>query len=382
MRLTQSAVDRAAVKAKPYRITDTGGTHLSLRVYPSGIKTYFFRGADKRDGKIKDYRIGDAVNLTLKEARQKAYQKQHDLENAKDTPDRLTMQEAVDGYMRSPAYIGIRPRTQEMYSSLIENHLLPRFRHWDVNDIRRRDIIEWIETLYDASTGAGIGTARNAKVVMSVVFSWLEDREYVEYNIVRSVKHVKPVNIRTRVLLDDEIKALWERLFDGSHKYDLGAAAIMVLLAAQRVTETSEMMIEHLDLDRNVWTIPASLTKSNREHVVPLTPFMLEIMKPSIARRKSGRVFNVHRNGVTNILLAMRDDPRFRGKFSSHDLRRTFATRIHEVKKGVADDIVRRVINHVTGSSGAMRHYNHYAYTDEKRELLEAWSSHIESLLA
>ncbi len=73
-------------------------------------------------------------------------------------------------------------------------------------------------------------------------------------------------------------------------------------------------------------------------------------------------------------------DPRFEGRFTAHDLRRTFVTQISRVVKGVNEDLIRRVVNHSNQSTGTMRHYNHYDYLDEKRELLQSWADHIDAI--
>jgi len=51
-----------------------------------------------------------------------------------------------------------------------------------------------------------------------------------------------------------------------------------LLLTACRVTEGAAMRCSEVDWDNRVWTIPASLTKSGREHRVPLSERVLTLL--------------------------------------------------------------------------------------------------------
>ena len=76
-----------------------------------------------------------------------------------------------------------------------------------------------------------------------------------------------------------------------------------------------------------------------------------------------------------------RCDPRavtgekFAKKFSSHDLRRTVATRLAESLGDAGDKLVKRVLGHSDGSVTAI--YNRYGYVKEMRKALEQWANDL-----
>ena len=62
-------------------------------------------------------------------------------------------------------------------------------------------------------------------------------------------------------------------------------------------------------------------------------------------------------------------------KFSSHDLRRTVATRLAESLGDAGDKLVKRVLGHSDGSVTAI--YNRYGYVKEMRKALEQWANDL-----
>lgn len=66
-RFTKKLVDDAAPAEKPYEIHDTGTTGLTLRVQPSGVKTYYCRYAlpDGGRGRVKLGRVGEVKTVDV-----------------------------------------------------------------------------------------------------------------------------------------------------------------------------------------------------------------------------------------------------------------------------------------------------------------------------
>src|SRR6185312_12208386 len=62
-------------------------------------------------------------------------------------------------------------------------------------------------------------------------------------------------------------------------------------------------------------------------------------------------------------------------QFSSHDLRRTVATRLAECLGDAGDKLVKRVLGHSDGSVTAI--YNRYGYVKEMRKALEQWANDL-----
>lgn len=373
MALTQTIIDRAKRPAKEYRLSDAVVPNLSLRVRPSGSKIFYLR-FKTIDGKRKDVRIGDATEISLKEARELAIT-QHSVKTDQEDGVDLTFAEVISMYKRSPKFRDYSEKTQTWHQSIYNNHLLPKFGKRGIRTIRRG---EWVAFLEGLITEKGGGTtARSAKNVAQAVYTWAEQREYVDYNILRGVKHVAKLGVKKRVLSREELKALWQIMLTSKHSLKISACTRIIMLTGQRVGETSGMLVGEVDLDKGIWTIPESKTKNGRRHIVPLSDQATSILRQVIGTRRSGRVFDVHEKSVSNILARYEKDERFAGRFTAHDLRRTLVTEMSRL--GADEDMLRRVVNHAQ-SEGAMKHYNHYDYLDEKRALLQQWSDYLMGL--
>lgn len=96
------------------------------------------------------------------------------------------------------------------------------------------------------------------------------------------------------------------------------------------------------------------------------------------AQRASGNQIDRKHSAIAAILRAA---PEARPKlgaerlgFSTHDLRRTFATGLGD--KGVPDEVIERLLNHAPRSVTG-RHYNHSRHFQPMRCALEAWERHV-----
>ena len=168
-----------------------------------------------------------------------------------------------------------------------------------------------------------------------------------------------------------------------------------------------------LDLDAAVWTIPGRRVKNGRDHVVPLSPMALALIRQQLAdvdaaderrERRDGHgrdaapfVFPapggrapitvqavskaVKREEAANAAVKM---PTALGvaPWTPHDLRRTAATHMEEL--GVSPFVVGHVLNHasITRASITSRVYARYDYAREKREALELWADRLAAIVS
>lgn len=83
------------------------------------------------------------------------------------------------------------------------------------------------------------------------------------------------------------------------------------------------------------------------------------------------------RTRLTSAIIA-NTGGRLAKEFTSHDLRRTVATRLAEAVGEQGEKLVKRVLGHSDGSVTAI--YNRYAYVREMRAALEKWANELTSV--
>ena len=157
----------------------------------------------------------------------------------------------------------------------------------------------------------------------------------------------------------------------------------VLLLTGQRKSEVANMPVAEIAGD--VWLIPASRTKGKRQHIVPIAPLAHRALMDAMAFRNTSTLVFPGRNGGQ--LEPMSIGHAF-GRLTKslgienarpHDLRRTAASEMGRI--GVAEQIISRVLAH-TQSGVTTRHYNLYAYLDEKRDALQRWEAELVRIAA
>ena len=140
-----------------------------------------------------------------------------------------------------------------------------------------------------------------------------------------------------------------------------------------------------VDFDRREWTIPASRSKSRREHIVPLPDAAIDIFK-SLPRFADGdfafttTAGRVPVTGFSKVKVRidqfLADQNTAIENWRIHDLRRTCRTGM--ARLGVPEIVSERVLNHLP--QGLAKVYNVHEYLDEKRSALSRWAQEVQNI--
>jgi integrase len=124
---------------------------------------------------------------------------------------------------------------------------------------------------------------------------------------------------------------------------------IFLLLSGMRFGETRKLKWCHVDFENKILVVPREITKSDREHRLPLSDFLVELLKKRYTyRRQSEWVFQScrlkekHLGGGVGIVRRVRAKSGIH--FTFHDLRRTFLTMGE--KLDVPTYALKRLVNH------------------------------------
>jgi integrase len=362
-------------------VFDTKARGLVLRVGPKK-KTWYF--TYRKDGPTQWVRLGEYPGLPLEKARKAALEQRHKIDiegkdpaaERRQLPPEPTPAPAVFTFADFvPTFVAFqqgRTKTWRDDSAMIQRHLLPAWGPLPLREITRRDVHELLDRL--AGQGLTIGVNR-VQALVSRIFTVALDRSVIDaHPAARMIKRFEE-QPRTRVLTDDELRALWAGL--DAHPGTASDAIRLRLLLGQRGDETASMLWSEVDLDAAIWSLPGTRTKNGRPHIVALPATALTLLK---ARRKAvpedePRVFPA---------LALTGDehkalrPIHNGSYEWTDLRRTVATRLAGL--GFDETTIGRVLNHARyGITG--KHYNQHVYVEEIRRALTAWDAELRRIL-
>jgi integrase len=363
-----------SLKPQPKMYFIREGRGFTIRVMPSGLKTFFYIYTNK--SKQAYYKIGhygvNVPDVTLCAARVK-YQAVYNLHKA---GHELTVQLAPEVNADpvlfkdfSAAFLvskgNAKPAVSDVYLNwlrcALDADVLPYWGDRDIKSITRRDAIELLERV----AARAPGQVKNVHTAAQGVMQYAQDRDYIEYNPMLRLSNVVPelrANPRKRILSEKEIKTVWNAL--GS--LDSHTALKLILLTAQRPGEVAGMHTDQIGGD--TWTVPhEGQEKGGGERLVPLTKTALDLLQG-----KQGAIVKVARGTISQ---HVQREMKYYGipRWTPHDLRRT--ARTYMAKLGVSDEHAEAVLGHV--KPGIIGVYNKYEYYEEKKVALLKWEAEL-----
>jgi integrase len=198
---------------------------------------------------------------------------------------------------------------------------------------------------------------------------------------------LSPVSVKSRAAITDPAKVgELLRAIDG---YTGGLVARCALKLAPlvfvRPGELRQAEWPEFDLDKAEWRIPAGKMKMREEHIVPLSPQAVAILRELHPLTSRGRfVFPGERsptrpmseNTVNAALRRMGFD---KDTMTGHGFRALASTRLNEL--GWAPDVIERQLAHAERNK-VRAAYNRAQYLTERRKMMQAWADYLDGLRA
>ena len=365
-------------KRVDYRDTVVPG--LVLRVNKSGTKTFSFHKRINR--KMKRLTIGQFGPFSLTEARDRARQIHYEVETG-----RFEQNTGIE--------VETKPTLGDVIPDYIENHAKVHNRDWKrkkallekfttlhdkrIDEIKRADVVKACHTIHKSAPVS----ANRALAHLKHLMGWCVERCMIDANPIAGMKPLSKEKPRERVLSDEELGALWVACDDEG--YPFGDCMKLLIMSGQRRAEVAEMRWSELDLEKRLWTLPSQRAKNGRQHTVPITDAMFDVLRKVPAFLHSDFVFTTRGDTPISGFGRLKDRldktmPDGTEPWKTHDLRRTMSTNMAML--GVPQLVTEALLNHKSGVvSGVAAIYNVYSYADEKREALGSWSEHIMKLI-
>jgi integrase len=386
--MKKKLTDLAVARMKPpatgrLEVWDSTLPAFGLRISSSGARSWVV--ALRRPGAAHPSRIkvGEPGTMSLADARARARELMADPDRLSASAAELSQPDTVASMAAEYVERHLKRNTRRWHDAeqMLARDVLPQWGHRRASDITRRDVLDLIDGIMDRSPVS----ANRVLSMIRRLYNWGMDRGIVDANPAAGIKPPHREHPRDRVLTEDEIRALWsawERL-----AYPFGTIQKLLLLTAQRRGEVASMRWDQIDFERGVWRLTAADTKTGREHVLPLSPPVVDTLHEVPRFVGSPLLFPANRRGskspVSGFSKAKVATDRLSGieGWTWHDLRRTAATAM--AKLNVPPHVCERILNH-SGSemmSTIARVYNVHSYQKEMAFALDAWSREVERII-
>ena len=380
--LTARFVESVTVDART-EFWDTILRGLVLRVTPAGAKSWSLVYRRESDGAKRRLTLGTMPTMPLAKARAAGLAELAKVAEGDDPAGKKAEQRKADTFADLASLFlekHSRPnkRTWREDERMLNNDVLPVIGAMRVHKIDKRAIRDVLEPKVERGHRT---SAERMRVMLSKLFNWAIEHDYVESNPAAAVARVqKPVS-RDRVLSVAERTKLLKALPEASVTTQMRVILELLLRTGQRSGEVCGMRRNEVDVEAGLWTLPAERTKNARAHEVPLVGEALALVEQALEAappEPDAPVFAVA-NGRPIASNAPAQAVRTKlqvleARWTPHDLRRTCATGMADA--GVLPHVIEAVLNHISGSrSGVAGVYNRASYAAEKREALLRWDA-------
>jgi integrase len=381
---TNTLTDAKCKSAKPgeklVKMFDGGGLHLA--VLPSGVKSW--RVAYRMAGSPQTMSLGPYPDVGLAEARAKRDTLKGTLRDGGDpmAPRRakrsgMTLAQGCEAFWGGRD--DITPSYRDNAKRALELHLYPTLGDRPIASIDKADLM----TALDRMDAAGLREfVRKVRMWVSQVFEWAVARDECRLNPAALIDPRKAFG-KTRVehfpsLTLPEIPGLMQRL---ALEGDLQSALACRLLALTWVRTTELRMMLWSELDGDLWRIPAGRMKRAKDHLIPLSPQALAILR-KLKARSNGSLYVLpaeHRGDrpmSENTILMLFARTGFKGRMTGHGWRTVASTWANEA--GYKDDAIERQLAH-SPDDKVRAAYNRAEFLPERRAMLLAWADWLDA---
>jgi integrase len=292
-----------------------------------------------------------------------------------DVEDKLTLRRAVDRWKKANASKW-KPRTAADYAGMLDRELLPALGDRELAGIKKG---EWAAHITDVTERSAATGALLYRVVRSCL-SWCEDCELIERIDLPRGKRIAPtVAPRERVVTDEELKAIWTATEHLSPR-SAGLARWLILSAVRR--GAGEQLRYDWISDAAV-TVPASVMKGRRDHVVPLSIWSRAQLGQVLEQRSTKLPFvfsdGPNRPNRSKKVLELLQKHSGVNGWSWHDLRRSFRSWCSRV--AIPRDHAEEALAHRSHRTKLDVTYDRHTYVEEAGRALLAWQEHVRAIV-
>lgn len=358
----------AALKPRDKRFTVTDSHGLTLRVHPTGIKSWVLRLST--GGRVSDLTLGRWPEMSLRQARQEARRRRREV--GLSLPRGYVFRDAFGLWCRLK-----RGRIASYRSErrMIELHLMPHMGSRPLDEITAPLLIHVVRPLEKAGKQA---TLKRMLMRCREILDLAVCAGFIPHNPVDRVSRVFAAPIVTPM---PSIK--WQDLPDAMRVMREAPKRMQILFMLQLATmlrpgEATKLRREWIDGD--MLTIPAKEMKKGREHRVPLTPLALRLLDAAKAESRHPRSSFVFPGRVSSrpispqTLAKHLHSTELRGRLVAHGLRSI--ARSWMADRGVPFEVAEACLSHVAGST-VSRAYQRSDYFEARRSVIADWSAFV-----
>jgi integrase len=390
MKLKDIQIKNLKPQEKQKKYFDGGG--LFLLVTPKGKKWWRFKY--RFNGKEKLLSLGIYPEVGLKEAREKRDEFRRLLHDKIDPGEyrKQTHQTIIEESENSFERVTLewlakeKERLSESYHKKVkrrfERDIFPWIGKMQIKDVLPKDLLEVANRI--AQRGA-LETAQRAITTCGQVFRFAVITGRAESDPTRDLRGALPRAKRQHfpaITEPDQVSSLLKDIYGYEGSFVVRAALKLAPLVFVRPGELRQAEWQDINFEKAEWRY--LVTKTQTQHIVPLSQQALEILKDIQPLTGNGRyIFPSVRSSQrpmsdNTINAAFRRLGIEKDRMTAHGFRAMARTMLDEVLKFPIHIIEHQLAHTVKDPLG--RAYNRTTHLEERKEMMQAWADYLDKL--
>lgn len=399
--LTDTKCASVKPKDKDYTLHDGDGLFLLIRA--SGTKSWQFKYKNKITNKAIKLTLGVYPDLSLNKAREKRTEFRRMLAEGLDPKEQLDSQKAklnsnstlenitrawLDTYAKK---VGLEAETKHKRLRKFENHVFPVLKDKMIEKITLKELMMLLNGIYEKSPD----NAQRIRADLISIYGYALQYGFIETNIARDLNDILDLSAvkKHRATFEslDEIPNLIRGINADTGHFLTKNCLRIILHTFLRSSEVRYARWSEIDFDKKEWRIPARRNliqgikysnrgaKSKREHLVPLSPQVIKILKE--IHTYSGNCEHIFPSpyNKNNFLSekapndALRRMGYEKGEICLHGFRALARSSLAEMGL-FQKDALEKQMSHVE-ENDTVGAYTHIAeYLEERKKIMSVWS--------
>jgi integrase len=258
-------------------------------------------------------------------------------------------------------------RTLDQVERALNRCVVPQIGNLPARELKRKHVIDMLDAVADTS---GPIMADRVLAYFKTAWTWAADRdEELSLPFTKGMRRTRAADsVRTRVLSDQEIAAVWRATADDA---PFNRLVRFLLLTGARRGEAAKLPWAEIDIGKGVWLLPSARHKVKTDLQRPLSKLALKQLVPNC----EALVFDFTNAPLTRGLRQVWKASDTTA-WQLHDLRRTGRTLLS--RAGVVTEVAERALGHKAPT--IERTYNRYGFDDELRNAYERLATLLEQI--
>lgn len=395
IKLSDAKIKTLRPEEKTYRILD--GDRLYIEVRSTGAKVWRFKFV--HEGKESSMSLGEYPAIRLADARSlrdemksKLARGIHPVKERKQAREEKTKKitntfDAIAAEYLKERLVNTTERYREQFKDSLAKDISPVIGGKDVRDITSADVLNILKNTTarvrsQKNHGTGEVTAIQNRKFIGAVMRYAIATLRAENDPTYAVRDViaRPEVEHARPLSKEEKKKARTNLNTYRGTETVKNAGFILLYTMLRTIEIRRMQWSWVDFDERIINFPKSAMKKNREHILPMSDQVYEILQKQYLN--SGNhdlvfpaIFKPQEMLGQMTLNRMLEYIGLKN-VSAHDFRATASTSLYE--KGYEEDWIEKQLAHAN-SNRTKASYDHSKHLDARRKMLQDWADIVDS---